>query len=162
MNHHDELKNNLLTKRIVEEARSWIGTAFHQLGRVKKTGTQQGGCDCLGLIIGTLDNLGILSKDKLSFKEYDPIHYSAVSDGHLLTKNLANHFLPISKKDLKEGDIVLFEFNNNPQHLAFIASSNNNLTIIHSFIQAKKVVEHYFSKWWLDKVIASYRIINFY
>jgi cell wall-associated NlpC family hydrolase len=39
---------------IVRQARTWIGTPFHHQARLKSKG-----CDCLGLIVGVVDELGL-------------------------------------------------------------------------------------------------------
>ena len=39
---------------IVTQARTWIGTPFHHQARLKGKG-----CDCLGLIVGVVDELGL-------------------------------------------------------------------------------------------------------
>ncbi|MBL0320066.1 MAG: hypothetical protein IPP74_12385 [Alphaproteobacteria bacterium] len=41
-------------QKIISQARTWLGTPFHHQARLKGKG-----CDCLGLIVGVADELGL-------------------------------------------------------------------------------------------------------
>ncbi len=50
-----------LQEQIVSQARTWLRTPFHHQAWLKGKG-----CDCLGLIVGVVDELGL--KDKAPFR----------------------------------------------------------------------------------------------
>lgn len=165
-----------MREEIIKEARRWIGVKYQHQGRDKELG-----CDCLGLIIEVLKevNINLPEQNKIfapqDFRRFNMINYSQNPYNYELDKELSQYFT--AKKtagknpvlsDIKAGDIILFKFRNNPpQHLAFaseILSSANGYhntgskqpTIIHSYKNVGKVVEHRINKFWLDRVYKLY------
>ncbi len=47
---------------VMEIARSWVGTKFHHQGRRKNVGV-----DCIGLIVGVAQELGLNVEDKTDY-----------------------------------------------------------------------------------------------
>jgi cell wall-associated NlpC family hydrolase len=140
---------------IVLEAREWIGTRFKHQGRVKKTIKHDGGCDCLGLIV----NLGLRTKYGDLLNLYDQISYSRANSSNILLTQLDLLLDKVEFKNIQPGDLILLRINNWPQHLAII-SSVRPIKIIHSYIQAKKVVEHHLPEEWQNRIMAIYRSNN--
>lgn len=142
-----------MTNIIVEEARLWIGTRFKHQGRVKITSDSSGGCDCLGLIMG----LGIKAKNGKLLKSYDITNYRRA----ILSYDLLNAFnqllTPIDIKDLSIGNIILIRINGFPQHLAVISAVHPYISIIHSYAQARKVVEQYLPQKWKENIAGAYK-----
>lgn len=158
-----------LSDKIMAEARSWLGTKFHHQGRLKKSKDNQGGCDCIGLIIGIASRLQLLSKLEggLLLKDYDNISYPKMPDGQNLYYQLSLHLKEINIEQLQVGDILLFKFNENPQHVALISNnttcnSGKALNIIHAYIKAKKVVEHRLDEIWQKRIISAFRFKELY
>ena len=60
----------------------------------------------------------------------------------------------------KRGDIVLLRIRKEPQHVALLTESNtSNLGMIHAFNGGeKKVVEHDFADYWIQKIVSVYRL----
>lgn len=151
-------------EQFVAEARSWIGTQYHHQGRLKRTNKHKGGCDCLGLILGVLGNLGMKSliRDKqgrrIPFAYFDNTSYSYNPNGRKFQEEIEKHLLQISaREDLRFGDMGLFSFEGNPQHVGIIAElPNEGLTVIHCNALARRVSEHSMDKWW-DKFVCGYR-----
>jgi len=120
-------------QRIIEQARTWIGTKFRYQGRVKKNFFNCGGIDCLGLVVCVLDELGFSYGGK-RLRFYDT------------TLHHKREYLPIffHKKLLQEisvGDIISQNISTRQTHLAFYAGS----TIIHASASARSVVETNFT-----------------
>ncbi len=156
------IKNN-----IVSEARSWKGTLYHHQGRIKATLNDKGGCDCIGLLVGVVRDLGIKSSftdrlgNNIPLYEFDRIDYGREPDGIMIKKSLSKYLQEIKIEEITAGNILLFKFNNNPQHIGIISDYNdNNLGIIHCYAQARKVVEHRLDDLWRSRIVAAYRINN--
>jgi cell wall-associated NlpC family hydrolase len=133
---------------LIDEARSWIGTKFQHQGRIKKQGNDVGGCDCLGLIMG----LGVKTKGGKLLSHFDQKSYpKALSSDILLTK--LSSLLKKSDK-LSPGNILLIKIENWPQHLAIISEICPYIRIIHSYAQAKKVVEQHLPETWKNSIVA--------
>lgn len=145
----------LIPDAIITEARSWLGTRFHHQGRVKATATHKGGVDCIGLVLGVADALHIKTKDgsgKL-LSHFDEKGYHRLPDGHYLQAVLERHLHPLLVEDAKPGDILLFSFDKNPQHVGI----RSEVGIIHCYAEARKVVEHRLDAVWQKRAVAAYR-----
>jgi cell wall-associated NlpC family hydrolase len=151
---------NDFRKKIVAEAKTWLGTAFHHQGRIKINVNNKGGCDCLGLIIGVANALSIKSKTGKPLIEYDQTNYDRIPLKNILKQQLEIHLQVIDKADINYGDIVLFEFDKNPQHLAIISDKSSEITIIHAYAKSRKIVEHRLDLAWHNRIVAAYSFIN--
>lgn len=144
--------------RIVEAARSWIGTRFHHQGRVKKSESQDGGVDCLGLLVGVADELRLKLPDNRLLIEFDSTDYSHQPDTQRLILALSNVLDVVPKTDIRPGDIALLTIDNSPQHLAVLSNGSGQMNIIHAYAPARKVVEHALDKWWNERIAMVFRI----
>ncbi|AIL64482.1 hypothetical protein NOVO_00355 [Rickettsiales bacterium Ac37b] len=158
-----------LSDQIIEEARSWLGTKFHHQGRLKKSKDNCGGCDCIGLIIGIAAKFKLLSKqsDNLLLKDCDNTSYPKIPNGTSLYTKLSLHLQEIEINQLQYADILLFNFNDNPQHVALVSNYityNNDqiFSIIHAYIKARKVVEHRLDTIWKKRITAVFRFRELY
>lgn len=143
---------------IICEARRWIGTRFEHQGRVRKTASSKGGCDCIGLIIGVTSALGIKCKG-ISLADIDHKNYSKHPDGISLRLAMDEYLVPIPIDSAKAGDIFLMKIHKDPQHVAFVGNyEGGGLSLIHCYMQARGVVEHVFDDYWRERVVAAYRL----
>lgn len=147
------------TARLVACARGWIGTRFHHQGRQKATASHKGGVDCLGLLVGVARELGL--KDRRAdamLSGYDARDYGHIPDGIALQNRLAQLLCPIDKTAIREGDIGLFRFDGNPQHVGIIGEGRAGLTLIHAYAPARKVVETTLDESWKARLVAVFRV----
>lgn len=152
---------------IVNEARSWVGTRFLHQGRLKKTEALRGGCDCIGLVIGVANALGIESVGK-SFSAIDQRNYARNNNGLRLKAALDNYLLPLWHTEdgtlchsyLQPGNIVLMRIAKEPQHVGFLGDyAQGGLSLIHCYIAAGGVVEHAFDEFWQKRVVGVYGLL---
>jgi hypothetical protein len=136
-------------KNLILEAHSWLGTSFKHQGRVKISANDQGGCDCLGFIMG----LGLFTKDQKKLQEFDQINYPRLLHSNILQENL--DLLLERGDEIVTGTILLIRINNWPQHLALVVDVNP-CVIIHSYLQAKKVVKQHLPREWKENIVAIY------
>ncbi|MCD6035212.1 MAG: putative phage cell wall peptidase NlpC/P60 family [Rickettsiales bacterium] len=152
-----------LQTHITAEAREWIGTRFHHQGRCKRTSAHSGGCDCIGLIVGVLKNLGMtvdVGGVKIPLHTFDRTDYSMLPDGKQLEAALLKYLNPIPNSAIEPADILLFRFDKNPQHVAFAGDyrDGGGLSLIHCYRSAGAVVEHRFDETWQERLVAAFRI----
>ena len=141
---------------IVDEARAWVGTRFHHQGRVKANGNNKGGCDCIGLIVGVADNVGLMyAGQKLS--AYDRIDYAKIPYGNQLYNSFCEYLDEIRINDVQGGDVLMFKFDKDPQHVGIVGELDGDRTIIHCYLQARGVVEHRLDKQWRQRIVAAFR-----
>lgn len=131
-------------KQIVDEARTWLGTPFHHQARIKGVGV-----DCAGVIAGTANALGI--------SDFDATGYSHTPSGSMIVKILEKQMNRIDISELKFGDVILFKFDQEPQHLAFYT----DIGILHAYGQVRKCVETSFDETWKNRVVGAYRFKGF-
>lgn len=116
--------------RIVAEARTWIGTPYHNCGDVKGAGV-----DCGMLLVRVVVDLGLVPA-------FDPRPYP--SDWHLHRSEeryLANvlRYCDEAEKPAR-GDVVVFRYGRCFSHGGFITAVAP-LTILHAWAQAELVFE---------------------
>jgi hypothetical protein len=115
---------------VVRMARSYIGTPFHHLGRVKGP---NGGIDCGGHLICTGRELGVVAPD------FDVPAYSRDPDGQLLP--WCRRFMTErSFGELAPGMAVCIQYGDQPRHLGITGNywhGEGVLSLIHAMHQAE-------------------------
>jgi NlpC/P60 family putative phage cell wall peptidase len=137
---------------IIIQARTWIGTPFHHQARLKGKG-----CDCLGLIVGVVDELGLKDKNDQPLSGYDEVTYSKEPDGVYLTEKLTALLDEVPIAEARAGDLALFTVRNNPQHMAFLTDYEDTLGMVHSYAPARRVVEHRLDDDWKSRLVKVFR-----
>ena len=137
---------------IVAQARTWLGTPFHHQARLKGKG-----CDCLGLIVGVVDELGLEDRNGMRLAAYDEVTYSKEPDGAYLIQKLTGLLEEVPTHQARAGDLALFKVRENPQHLAILSDYEGALGMIHSFAPSRRVVEHRLDDEWKSKIIKVFR-----
>ena len=140
-------------EQIVVQARTWLGTAFHHQGRVKHVGV-----DCIGLIVCVVRELELVNEAGEFLADYDYTQYSRTPDGFTLKSKLDTHLQPIPVEEIGPGDVLLFRFNKNPQHVAFVTDRlDGDLSILHCYSTSNFVAEHRLDDKWRNLIVAAYR-----
>lgn len=137
---------------IVAQARTWLGTPFHHQARLKGKG-----CDCLGLIVGVVDALGLEDASGKKLAAYDEVTYSKEPDGAYLIQKLTGLLDEVPAAEARAGDLALFKVRENPQHLAILTDYEGGLGMIHSFAPSRRVVEHRLDDEWKSRMIKVFR-----
>ncbi len=132
--------------KIIAEAHSWLGTPFKHQARVKGKG-----CDCLGFLMG----MGLKTKNGEALKKFDQSNYPKLLTSNILLETL-DSLLIISER-IDPGDIILIRINNWPQHLALVVEVDPEIIIIHSYLQARKVVKQHLPEEWKQNIVAIYQ-----
>lgn len=116
--------------KIVECARSWIGTPYHHQARLKGVGV-----DCAGLVIGVARELGIVASD------FDVSGYSRKPDGWSFLSWADEYMTRISLQQMEAGHCIVVRFGRHPQHIGIVGDYlHGGLSIIHALV-GKGVIE---------------------
>lgn len=129
---------------IVSEARKWLGTPFRPKGRLKGRG-----CDCVGLPLCVLRDLGIADWTT-DFSTYpdQPVN---------------SHVLEVCKARLKEkpacemqpGDLIVCRVPRVPCHVAIVTG----IGMIHAYAgHPRRVVEHVIDETWRARIEACFEL----
>jgi NlpC/P60 family putative phage cell wall peptidase len=139
--------DNFTSHRIVEEARSWIGTPY--IHQASKKGA---GCDCLGLVRGIWREL--LGEEPEITPAYSASWAEAGGKEQLLHA-ARTHFDPIERRNLSPGDLLLFRLRakSPAKHLGIFTDTNH---FIHAYDGAS-VVESALSEFWYRRLHSTYR-----
>ena len=131
--------------RIVEEARTFVGTKWKHMGRTKT------GIDCVGLVIVVGRNLGL--------HDYpDDVAYTRQSVGSDLLKPFIKYGERVSNlNDLKDGDILIMKDAFFPHHVGLLASNGDMKTLIHACVHRGKVVEDTLEEFRWKKVMTAFK-----
>lgn len=130
--------------QVVTCARGYIGTKWHHQGRVKGVGV-----DCAGLLICVARDLG-LADVKYS-------NYSRYPDG-TLEAVCTEHMSAIHADDAMPGDVLVFTFDTQAQHLGIVAQYGYQATVVHAYADARRVVENAIDPVWRPRIRGAYRI----
>jgi hypothetical protein len=131
--------------KIVEKAREWIGTPFHEQGRHKGIG-----CDCVGLILGIAKDIGAISLTGKPWDKCDMSTYDTDEDSQIMLELLPKNF-PTAKKQFELGNILLIEIIPNKYHVCLI-TDEMPLRIIHSCSSIGVVTEHRIIPSWKKQI----------
>ena len=143
-------------EQVVAEARSWLGTPFHHQGRLKGVGV-----DCAGLIYCVQHELGLICHEH--FIQRDDVApylgYGHVPVAGKLQKACAQFLEVIKIGEALPGDVLLFRFEAQPTHLAFVGDYHEGrLSIIHAYSLSRKVIEARLDDAWCARIVSAYRL----
>lgn len=139
------------------EAESWIGTRFHHQGRIKRDEFGQGGCDCIGLILGIAKRFNLKSKlDNSPLLHHDLSSYSKFPQKNRLEEHLKKHFKLITEKDIKTADIGLFRIGAYPQHVGIFDCREDRVYLIHTYQDVGHVSKHFYTDLWSKRLAARF------
>jgi cell wall-associated NlpC family hydrolase len=120
---------------VVAEARSWVGTPYHNCADVKRTATERGGVDCGMLIVRVFCDTGLLPP-------FDPRPYPA--DWHLHRGE--EKYLEIVRRHGRKvdtpqpGDLAMFQFGRCAAHGGIVTVAKP-LTVVHAYQPSRCVLE---------------------
>lgn len=145
-------------EQIVAQARTWLGTKYHHQGRLKKSAHGPGGVDCIGLIIGIIDELGIQDGEGNSLVHADETNYSMYPEQGRLVKSIQQHLREVPIEQMAVGDVLLFKTFKDPQHVGLLTQyPGGGPGMIHCNSSAGQVVEQPFSMAWVKMLTHAYR-----
>lgn len=131
--------------KIVEQARSWVGTRYRHQGRSKEKGV-----DCVGLILGV--------GAELDLQLIAPKYYAESPSSNLVLRYADQQLVRIENKELALGRVaILWGFDRNEaQHLAIVGEHAGRKTMIHSFSKAGRFLEHSWDSFWMKRLVRVY------
>lgn len=119
---------SIIGDKIVEQARTYLGTPWHHLGR------SRGGVDCVGLVTCIAYDLRLVN--------YMPPSYSRKTTHATMLNQFAKFCDRVPVQKMEPGDIPVF-MTGGRNHCGIYAGS----TLIHAFFKAKEVIEQDWSIW---------------
>ena len=130
---------------VVAEARSYLGTPFHDQARVKGVGI-----DCLGLLVGIAKTF--------KFADYDTTDYH-IPNPKVMKQKLDEYLDPVPPSSIQVADVLYLRSERSPQHLAVVVEIHPELRIVHAFNWPKvmKVVETNAGEYWMRRLAGAYR-----
>ncbi|RLI53626.1 MAG: hypothetical protein DRP09_15275 [Candidatus Thorarchaeota archaeon] len=131
-------------RKIIDEARRWIGVPFHHQGR------SMAGCDCAGVVVACAK--------KLDMKFVDLKGYGRLPNSHKLEHLFKSQMIQIALNKIQPADAVLIAWRNDPHHVGIISDlPDGRLGIIHSYQKVGRVVEHGLDQKWRDRIVLAFR-----
>lgn len=137
---------------IINIALTYVNTPYQHQARLKGIGI-----DCAGLIVEVMGELGFNTS-------FDVKAYDRLPDGQMLARICHEQATPKeiinNKYDFENGDILLFNFLGNPQHLAFYYNLNNQDYFIHAFGDktVNKVIIQRLDEKWKARLVGAFKI----
>jgi cell wall-associated NlpC family hydrolase len=145
----------MMREKLFREAERLIGTNYHHQGR-----DPEGlGVDCAGLVIAALLRAGWEPRRAETLAMQD---YRRIPDGVMLRDYVLGECEEIAKPDAIAGDLVLFAFGSDPQHLAVIVPTPEGLTgtyLVHA-VNGRGVVKHRYATEWRNRTVGFFRVLG--
>jgi len=129
---------------LVLTAYTFLGTPFHHQGRLPGVGL-----DCAGVVVCALKRLG--------YPVADQAGYGRIPSQGIFTSAIANHCDSIQQDQVQPGDLMMFAFRAEPQHVAII-SATNPIMLIHAYQDVGRVVENGLDAIWQSRLRGCYRL----
>ena len=153
-----EAKMNSLGSMIVTQARTWLGTKYHHQGRLKKSDRCSGGVDCIGLVVGIINELNICDDKGCLLSKYDRTDYSMSPQTTKLAECFDFYLDLVDQDKIIPGDVLLFKFWKEPQHVGIVSNyPTGGLGLIHCNSTSGSVVEQPLSETWTRMITHVYR-----
>ena len=147
-----------LNSTIVTQARTWLGTKYHHQGRLKKSTQTLGGVDCIGLVIGVINELSICDDKGCLLSKHDQTDYSMHPEGSKLVDAIAEHMDLVQPSEMQVGDVLLFKFWKDPQHVGILSEyPTGGFGLIHCNSTSNTVVEQPLNDTWKKMITHVYR-----
>lgn len=132
--------------QLIAEARTYLGTPYIHLGRLKNAGV-----DCVGLIQGLLAFSGVPHSDKLE--------YNAGGGGLLsLSLEFRKYMEPVNPLVAQPGDVLVFWITRRGQARHCGIKTPDGLLHTHSGLM--RVAEHRIDVSWQKRLMEAYRFPN--
>lgn len=133
-----------MREQIVLEVRTWLETPFRHQGRRKGVGA-----DCAGVVVGVAQALGLYVADVRG--------YSRVPNSSRFMAAVNESFDRIQRSDIKPADLMVFSFDEDPQHIAIVSQTEPEVRLIHSWSQIGKCVETRLDEVWEARLRSCHR-----
>ena len=127
--------------KIVEEARSWVGTPYRHFESKKGLG-----CDCGLFIMGVYVNVGLIKYKHPEFYPTDWAFHNPI--GEMFVDNAEKYFLSIDPKDIKIGDMILYQFGKSISHASILIEND---MIVHSQVGIGVTETNRFNTVWSNR-----------
>ena len=128
----------------ITAARGMIDTPFRHQGRLPGVGL-----DCAGLIVCAAAACGYAIADRRG--------YGRLPANGMLAQAVTEHCDRIALADVLPGDLMLFVFRTEPQHLA-IVSATAPVMLLHAYSDVGRVVENGCDATWQNRLRGCYRL----
>lgn len=136
-------------KALIVQARTWIDVP------AQASGAQRVGCNCLGLHVGILREVGGFEGLVKEAESHVGMKHPVTPDD-LMKKLVASHHLKnIRPIVFTPGNLILFFTLDGPQHLALVTEPG---VILHAAQVKKKVVEHLIPSNW--RAAAEFQLVG--
>lgn len=137
-------------KRIVEVARSWIGTPY-----VHQAATLGAGTDCLGLVRGVWR--AVIGAEPVEIPAYT-FDWGEPGGEELLLEASSLHLKPVARQSaLQGGQVLLFRMRDDAtaKHLGIVAQDGPSATFVHAY-SGRGVHENSLSAPWARRIAARF------
>jgi len=129
---------------LVLAAYTFLGTPFHHQGRLPGVGL-----DCAGVVVCALKRIG--------YPVADIAGYGRIPSQGIFTSAITSHCDQIQQDEIEPGDLMMFAFRSEPQHVA-IVSATHPVMLIHAYQDVGRVVENSLDATWQSRLRGCYRL----
>ena len=122
----------------------FIGTPFHHQGRLPGVGL-----DCAGVVVCALNRCG--------YSVADMQGYGRIPSQGIFGAAVESQCDRIQQSEVRPGDLMMFAFRDEPQHIAIVSAVNPTM-LIHAYSDVGKVVENGLDATWQGRLRGCYSL----
>lgn len=132
---------------VVTEARSWVGTPYHH-----QQWRKGAGCDCIGLVLGTIRGLGLPAPSDSQMPNYGQFPSDHVAER---TASVYMDVVGSGWEDVIPGRVGLFYWRErgHGQHFCIFGEIEGRLTMIQAYFGSGKVIETSLPAFWKPRLM---------
>lgn len=135
-----------INDRVVELARTWLGTPYHHQASVKGVGV-----DCIGLVRGVYRELyGFEPSEKLNYS----MDWGDANRHEGLIAVGIKYLEPVALSDIVPGNVILIRWKDDrvAKHCMLVSGINR---AIHAYNRSP-VAEIHLSEWWRQRIVQAF------
>lgn len=139
-------------KKIVAEARSWVGTPHKHYTMKKGLGV-----DCGLFIMGVYHNVGVIKAEMPKFYPHDWAYHGPI--GEVFLGIIEKYCLEIPKEQLKMGDTIVYRFGKCLSHGSILIEGD---MVVHSEVNIGVTITNRKNTNWYKREKVYYTLRGFY
>lgn len=144
----------MISDSIVTEAREWLGVAYqHQACRKGVA------CDCIGLIVGVLQEVGVVAADWWKGEGAQFAGYGRTTGAAVMRTAMATYLREVPVAEAQPGDVAYMSFGAGLHHAGILVPyRHGGLALVHALSTAGRVTEHRLDATWRGHIKAAFAV----
>ena len=144
----------MIRDRIVTEVREWLGVGYQHQACVKGVA-----CDCIGLVVGVLQQVGVVAPDWWADEGAQFAGYGRTTGAAVMRTAMATYMREVPVAEAQPGDVAYMSFGTGLHHAGILVPyRHGGLAMVHALSTAGRVTEHRLDAAWRGHIKAVFAV----